>query len=175
MNGFLLDTNILSALRKPAHNRQLVEFIGVQPTDYLHTSAVTLAEVRLGIELQVDAGRRAELLAWLNHTLRPLFDDRVHAVSEEVLLSWLLINRKGRSEGHVYSQQDSLIAAIAATQQLIVLTRDVAHFVAVRVPTLNPWTATFYDTHRRSHEIDNLISATLLTELRMTPAPRAGP
>ena len=165
MNGFLLDTNVLSALRKPAQNPQLIGFIGVQPSDYLHTSAVTFAEIRLGIELQVDVEQRAELLAWLEHILRPRFEDRVHAVSEEVLLSWLLINRKGRSEGHVYSQQDSLIAAIAATQQLIVVTRDVTHFVAARVPTLDPWTATFYDNHRKSRQIDNLISATLLMEL----------
>ena len=115
--------------------------------------------------MKVDAGQRAELLAWLEHILRPRFEDRVHAVSEEVLLRWLLINRDGRAEGHVYSQQDSLIAAVAAAQQLIVVTRDVTHFVAARVPTLDPWTATFYDTDRTSHRVGSLISATLLTEL----------
>lgn len=165
MNGFLLDTNILSALRKPAQNPELIAFIAVQPSDYLHTSTVTFAEIRLGIELKADAGQRAELLAWLDHILRPRFEDRVHAVSEEVLLRWLLINRDGCAEGHVYSQQDSLIAAIAATQQLIVVTRDISHFVAARVPTLNPWTATFHSTDRESRPIDNLVSATLLTEL----------
>lgn len=165
MNGFLLDTNILSALRKPAHNPELIAFVGVQPRDYLHTSTVTFAEIRLGIELKADARQRAELLAWLEQILRPRFENRVHAISEDVLLRWLLINRDGRAEGHVYSQQDSLIAAIAANQQLIVVTRDVTHFVAAHVPTLDPWTATFYASDRSTHRIGKLVSATLLTEL----------
>lgn len=165
MNGFLLDTNVLSALRRPAQNPELIDFIGVQPGDCLHTSTVTFAEIRLGIELKADAAQRADLLAWLEHVLRPRFEDRVHAVSEDVLLRWLLINRDGRAEGHVYSQQDSLVAAIAATEQLIAVTRDVTHFVAARVPTLDPWTATFYDCGRKSRQVGNLISATLLAEL----------
>jgi predicted nucleic acid-binding protein len=165
VSGFLLDTNALSALRKPAENRNLVEFIEVQPRDYLHTSTVTFAEIRLGIELKQDPTQRAELLAWLEHTLRPLFDERVHPVSEDALLRWLLINRDGRALGHIYSQQDSLIAAVAAVQQLVVVTRDVAHFVKARVPTLDPWNAQFYGTDGESRAVKNMVSATLLSEL----------
>jgi predicted nucleic acid-binding protein len=165
LNGFLLDTNTLSALRKPAENRALVEFIRVQPRDYLHTSTVTLAEIRLGIELKQDPTQRADLLTWLDHRLRPLFEDRVQAVGEDVLLRWLLINRDGRAQGHVYSQQDSLIAAVAAMQQLVVVTRDVTHFVEARVPTLDPWKGQFHCADGRSHRVKNLVSATLLAEL----------
>lgn len=165
MNGFLLDTNVLSALRKPAENRALVEFIRVQPRDHLHTSTVTIAEIRLGIELKQDPSHRADLLTWLDHTLRPLFDDRVQPVSEDVLLRWLLINRDGRVQGHVYSQQDSLIAAVAAVRQLVVVTRDVTHFVQARVPTLDPWTGRFHGADGQTHALENLVSATLLGEL----------
>jgi predicted nucleic acid-binding protein len=163
--GFLLDTNTLSALRQPAENRALVEFMRVQPRDYLHTSTVTLAEIRLGIELKQDPSRRADLLAWLDHTLRPLFDDRVQPVDEDVLLRWLLINREGRARGHVYSQQDSLIAATAAVRQLVVVTRDVMHFVQARVPTLDPWMGQFHGADGQTHAVRNLVSATLLDEL----------
>lgn len=165
MNGFLLDTNALSALRRPAENQSLVEFIRVQPRDHLHTCAVTLAEVRLGIELKQDASQRADLLNWLEHSLRPLFEDRVHPVSEHVLLRWLLINRDGRADGHVYTQQDSLVAAVAAVQQLIVVTRDVVHFVKACVPALDPWTKQFHGADGRSHRLKTLVSATLLSEL----------
>lgn len=165
MNGFLLDTNALSALRRPSENRTLVEFIRVQPRDYLHTSTVTLAEIRLGIELRQDPSQRADLLTWLDQMVRPLFDDRIHPVSEDALLRWLLINRDGRAQGHVYSQQDSLIAAVAAVRQLVVVTRDVTHFVKARVPTLDPWKGQFHDVDGRSHAVENLVSATLLGDL----------
>lgn len=165
MNGFLLDTNALSALRSPAENRALVEFIRVQPRDYLHTSSVTLAEIRLGIELKQDPSQRADLLTWLDQSLRPLFDDRVHPVGEDVLLRWLLINREGPAQGHVYSQQDSLIAAVAAVRQLVVVTRDVTHFVKARVPALDPWKGQFHGADGQSHAVENLVSATLLSEL----------
>lgn len=165
MIGFLLDTIALSALRKPGENRGLVEFIQVQPRDYLHTSSVTIAEIRLGIELKQDPVQRAQLQAWLTHTLRPLFDDRIHPVGEEVLLRWLLINRDGRARGHIYSQQDSLIAAVAAVHQLVVVTRDVTHFVMAGLPTLDPWSGEYHVSDGQRHAVDQLVSATLLSAL----------
>ena len=165
MNGFLLDTNVLSALRKPGQNQHLIEFIEVQPRAYLHTSAITMAEIRLGIELQSDVSRRADLNDWLEHTLRPQFANRIHEVDEDVLLRWLLIDRAGKNNGHVFSQQDALIAAIAAVQQLIVVTRDVTHFVAAGVPTLDPWNQRFFASGEPVYDVENLVSATLLADL----------
>jgi toxin FitB len=165
LKGFLLDTNVLSALRRPAENRRLVEFIAVQPTAYLHVSEVTLAELRFGIEQLTDPGRRADFQVWLDRIVRPMFEDRVHAVTEEVLLRWLLIQRNGRMAGHVFAQQDALIAAVAANQQLVVVSRDETHFVKAGVPTLDPWNCCFYSADGRRAELHNLVSATVLTEL----------
>lgn len=165
MNGFLLDTNTLSSLRRPAQNQALVECISVQPRDLLHTSTVNLAEIRYGIELKDDPVQRADLSSWLDNTVRPLFEDRVHEVSEDVLLRWIFIITEGRSRGHQYPHQDSLIAAVAAVHQLVVVTRDEAHFVQAGVPTLDPWHSAFYDAEGKAHRVGNLVSATLLNEL----------
>lgn len=73
MTGWLLDTNVLSELRRPKPHRRVVAFVAGQPLDLLYISSVTLAEIRFGIELVPDVTRRAELNNWLASDVRPLF------------------------------------------------------------------------------------------------------
>jgi predicted nucleic acid-binding protein len=58
VTGWLLDTNVLSELRRPRSEPKVLAFIGEQPLELLYVSTVTLAEIRFGIELLSDAGRR---------------------------------------------------------------------------------------------------------------------
>ena len=74
MKGWLLDTNVLSELRRPKPEPKVVAFVTAQPLDRLYVSTVTLAEIRFGIELVGDATKRAELGDWLAHKLRPMFE-----------------------------------------------------------------------------------------------------
>jgi predicted nucleic acid-binding protein len=67
VTGWLLDTNVLSELRRPKPDRKVVAFIAAQPLELLYVSAVTLAEIRFGIEVVADATKRAELNDWLAH------------------------------------------------------------------------------------------------------------
>ena len=139
MTGWLLDTNILSELRRPKPERKVLEFVGGQPLDLLYVSAVTLAEIRFGIELVADAGRRAELNDWLAHKVRPMFEQRVLAVSEDVMFKWRLLVEDGRKAGHTFSQPDLIIAATALHHGLTVVTRDVSDYQKARAPVFNPW------------------------------------
>jgi toxin FitB len=61
VTGWLLDTNVLSELRRPRPNAKVVAFIAAQPLDILYVSSVTLAEIRFGIELVRELGQRTEL------------------------------------------------------------------------------------------------------------------
>jgi predicted nucleic acid-binding protein len=85
VTGWLLDTNILSELRRAKPERKVLAFIAAQPLDLLYVSSVTLAEIRFGIERVSDAGRRTELNEWLAHKVRPMFDGRVLEISEDVM------------------------------------------------------------------------------------------
>ena len=82
MSGWLLDTNVLSELRRPKPNQKVVDFVAAQPLDLLFISIVTFAEIRFGIEAIADPVRRAELNDWLTHKVRPMFEERVLPVSE---------------------------------------------------------------------------------------------
>jgi predicted nucleic acid-binding protein len=139
VSALLLDTNIISELRKPQPEQRVVAFVAAQPLERLYISTVTLAEIRFGIELVADVNRRAELTDWLTHKVRPMFDQRVLPVSEDVMLKWRLLVEEGRKAGHIFSQPDLIIAAIAAHYGLTVVSRDVSDFERAKVPFLNPW------------------------------------
>jgi predicted nucleic acid-binding protein len=139
VTGWLLDTNILSELRRKTPQRKVLAFIREQRLELLHVSTVTLAEIRFGIELVNDANRRAELNAWLVQEVRPLFDHRVLEVSEDVLYKWRLLVEEGRKSGHTYSQPDLFIAATALHHGLTVVSRDTREYQRADAPVFNPW------------------------------------
>ena len=141
MNGWLLDTNVLSELRRPRPNAQVRTFIAAQPLEQLFISTVTLAEIRYGIEKVADPIRRAELSDWLEHKVRPMFDERTLGISEDVMFKWRLLVEDGRRAGHTFSQPDLIIAATALHHGLTVVTRDTPDFSLARVQVLNPWLA----------------------------------
>jgi toxin FitB len=139
VTGWLLDTNVLSELRRPKPDRKVVAFIAAQPLELLYVSAVTLAEIRFGIEVVTDATKRAELNDWLAHKLRPMFEQRVLPVTEEIMFKWRLLVEDGRKAGYTFSQPDLIIAATALHHGLTVVTRDVSDYERVRAPVFNPW------------------------------------
>lgn len=139
MTGWLLDTNVLSELRKPRPEKKVLAFIAAQPLDLLYISTVTLSEIRFGIELVPDAARRSDLTDWLTHKVRPMFERRVLPISEDVMFKWRLLVEEGRKTGHTFSQPDLIIAATGQHHGLSVVSRDTSEFVKARVPVLNPW------------------------------------
>jgi predicted nucleic acid-binding protein len=141
VTGWLLDTNVLSELRRPRPDARVRKFIAGQRLEDLFVSTVTFAEIRFGIEIVSDPIRRAELTEWLTHRVRPLFDQRVLEVSEDVIFKWRLLVEEGRKAGHTFSQPDLIIAATALHHGLTVVTRDTADYARSRVPLFNPWLA----------------------------------
>ena len=139
MSGWLLDTNILSELRRRKPERKVLAFVAAQPLELLYVSAVTFAEIRFGIELVTDAGRRTELNDWLAHKVRPMFEQRVLAITEDVMFRWRLLVEDGRKAGHTFSQPDLIIAATALHHGLTIVSRDVSDYQKARAPVLNPW------------------------------------
>jgi toxin FitB len=137
--AWLLDTNVLSELRRLKPEPRVVAFVSACPLDELHISAVTLAEIRFGIDLVTEPKRRAELGDWLTLKVRPLFNGRVLQVTEDILFKWRLLVEEGRKGGHTFSQPDLIIAATALCHGLTVVTRDQSDYEKAGVPVVNPW------------------------------------
>jgi predicted nucleic acid-binding protein len=138
--AWLLDTNILSEIRRLRPEPKVLAFIASNPLDELYISLVTLAELRFGIELLIQGStQRAELTQWLTHTIRPMFNDRVLPVTEEIVFRWRVLMEEGRKAGHTFSQPDLIIAATALHHGFTVVTRDRSDYDKARVPVFNPW------------------------------------
>lgn len=144
MRGWLLDTNVVSELRKPKPDSKVVNFIAAQPGETLFITDVTLAEIAYGIEQLSDAARRTDLRLWLERNLRPLFAGRILAITEDVIVRWKTMAVAGQKRGHTFGQPDLFIAAIAALQDLIVVSRDVGEFIQAGVPVFDPWSSVIY-------------------------------
>jgi predicted nucleic acid-binding protein len=139
LTGWLLDTNILSELRKPKPEQRVLDFIRVQPLISLFVSVVTISEIRFGIERAPDASRRAELNHWLTHRIRPMFDGLILPISEDVMLTWRLLVEEGRKARHTFTQPDLVIAATGLHHGLNIVTRDTRDNSLARVTVLDPW------------------------------------
>ena len=148
MRGWLIDTNVVSELRRARPAQKVRAFVAAQTGDVLFTSDVTFAEVRFGIEQMPDPTRRSDLVHWLDRTLRPLFAGRVLPVTEDALLRWRLMLEDGRKTGHTFSVPDLLISALAALAELIVVSRDTSEFIAAGVPVFDPWNWKLYAGNR---------------------------
>jgi toxin FitB len=138
VKGWLIDTNVVSELRRPVPDRGVERWIEVQPRTSLYLSVVSLMELRYGAET-AGAARRAELETWIDHALRPWYAGRIVDTGEEVWIEWRRMQDRGRKRGHVFGQPDLFIAAQAAVHDLCVVTRDTVHHVAASVAVLNPW------------------------------------
>ena len=99
MTPHLLDTNILSELKRPRPSPHVTAFVNASPLADLYISAVTLAEIRFGIKSSSEPSRRAELKQWLASTIRPMFQNRVLAITEDVMLRWRHLVENGRKTG----------------------------------------------------------------------------
>jgi predicted nucleic acid-binding protein len=141
VTGWLIDTSVLSELRRPRPEPKVIAFVAEQPLERLFLSVVTLAEIRFAIERVDDPARRSELKDWLAHRLRPMFEGRVLAVSEDVMFRRRLLAEAGRKARHMFSQPDLIVAASALQHGLTIVARDVEDYEKAGAATFNPWLA----------------------------------
>jgi predicted nucleic acid-binding protein len=139
MKGWLLDTNVISELRKQNCHPAVKAWSDRQSPNSFYLSTITMAEIRFGIERTKDDVFRQELNEWLDQVLRPWFSDRLLGVDEEVILQWRRMVEQGRKENYTFSQPDLFIAAIAVVHDLCVVTRNVEDFKKSGVPVFNPF------------------------------------
>jgi predicted nucleic acid-binding protein len=132
---YLLDTDVLSELRKRKHDPNVVAWIGaIDPKD-LYLSSVTVVEIELGIERQrkVDPTFARALATWLDMTLR-VYGERVLPVTVGIARRW------GRLAARIGNRSlDLAIAATALEHGLTVVTRNVSDFLPTEVAVLNPF------------------------------------
>lgn len=123
----LIDTNVLSELRRHDPNRNVVRWVAERPATTLYLSVLTLGELRKGVEGLPEGDRKRRLLDWLEVELLAYFSGRILPVDASVADRWgRLLAQAGRPVPAI----DSLIAATAPAHGLTLVTRKPAGFSA---------------------------------------------
>ena len=135
---FLLDTNVVSELRKPQADPQVVTWANSVVPASLYLSAITVLELETGI-LRIerrDPPQGGMLRHWLERHVKPAFSGRILSVDAVVATRCAQLHVPDRS-----NECDALIAATALVHGLTLVTRNVADFQFSGVHLINPWLA----------------------------------
>ena len=134
--SYLLDSNVLSELRRKTPDAAVLEWFARRPASTLYLSVLTFGELRKGIEGVPDAKRRMALTDWLETDLPAFFAGRILPVDAQVADRWgRLLSAAGRPLPAI----DSLLAASAAQHGLSMVTRNSRDFADLGLDVINPW------------------------------------
>ena len=131
---YLLDTNVVSELRKPKPHGAVLQWIQAVSDTELHISAVTIGEIQAGIELtrEQDQPKAAELEQWLE-----LVSVTFNIIPMDAVAFRAWARLMHRTSDTLY--EDAIIAATAKVHKLTVVTRNVKDFKPFGVNLLNPF------------------------------------
>jgi hypothetical protein len=135
----LVDTNVVSETMRLSPDPKVVAWLDAQASETLHLSAVSLAELLLGIAVMPDGKRKAELGLSFGGQALALFGQRVLAFDKVAAMAYASVISRARAAGRPIGMADGQIAAVAMAHGLIVATRDTVPFEAAGLTVINPW------------------------------------
>jgi len=135
---YLVDTCVISEIVKPCPDKLLIEWLLETPSDRLYLSVLTVGEIRKGVSKLPSSRKKAKLTEWLN-TLIEDYKDRILSVDLTVSENWGEMQSSAEKEGLTLATIDGLIASIARTHNLILVTRNENDFQGCDIPLFNPW------------------------------------
>jgi predicted nucleic acid-binding protein len=139
VNGFLLDTNVISEIAKPQPSQAVLAWLAAADESSVFLSAATLAELRYGVERLPHGKRRKRLSEWLFTDLHMRFDRRIIAIDEAIAHAWGQVVYEADAAGRPIGVMDGFIAATARVYELTLVTRNETDFGRFAKSMLNPW------------------------------------
>ena len=135
--NYLLDTNVLSEIRKLQPSQTVWEKIAGIPNDNLFLSVISLGEIEKGRQKLPEGHRKTALTEWLKKDIPDYFEGRILDIDRDVMLEW---GRLVTQHKRTLPVMDSLLAAACLHYNLTLLTRNVKDFADIEGLTLsNPW------------------------------------
>lgn len=136
----LLDTNVVSEAMKPEPDPAVRDWLDEQAAETLYLSSVTIAELMFGIGALPNGKRKDRLTSTLTGVLE-IFADRVLPFDTNAARRYADLAVKARAAGKGFPTPDGYIAAIAASHDFAVASRDASAFTAAGLNVIDPWAA----------------------------------
>ena len=137
----LIDTNVLSALMRREPDQAVSAWLDAQPPESIWTTAITVFEIRYGLEILPDGRRRKALEEAFDKALAEDFDGRVLAFDQAAADAAALIAARQREAGRPVEIRDVQIAGIAAARRAALATGNTRHFQDTGITLIDPWAA----------------------------------
>ena len=138
MVNVLLDTRVVSELRRVQPDPRVVARVDGFESEELFASVVTLGELWKGVALLALSCRKIELARWVDE-FESSFSGRILPVVEEVARTWGEITARSERQGMQIPPADGLIAATAIHHGMQLMTRNARHFEATGATVIDPW------------------------------------
>ena len=118
---------------------KVIDWLNSTPNERLFISVITIGEIRKGLTKLPESKKKKLFANWLN-ILREDYQNKIYSINLTVAENWGIIQANAEKNGTPMASIDSLIAAIAYTYNLVLVTRNEVDFVASNLTILNPWT-----------------------------------
>lgn len=135
----LLDTNVLSALMRQKPDAAVVQWLDRQPRASIWTTAITVFEVRFGLQTMESGRRRSLLMATFDRLLNETIERRVANFDGAAAQQAADLMAERRKRGRSGELRDTMIAGIALASRATLATRNEKHFEDISAAIVNPW------------------------------------
>lgn len=139
MTDYLLDTNVISELVRPAPDANVVSWVRAVDETSCYLSVLTFGEIRRGIERLTPGPRRERLRNWLEIDLTNRFEGRVLSIDRRVAEIWGMITARAVAAAVQLPTIDALIAATAERHGMVIASRNLRDFAYATAASVNPW------------------------------------
>lgn len=135
----VLDTNVVSELMRPQPDVKVTGWLNGFSRQEVWITAISIFELRFGIELHAKGQRRSDLEESLARILEAGFHDRILNFDEKAANAAALLSAKQRAMGRSREVRDTFIAGIVSAHRADFATRNVRHFQGLDIRVINPW------------------------------------
>ena len=135
----VLDTNVLSALMRRDADETVVTWLDLQPSESVWTTAVTVFEIRFGLELLAPSRRKRQLEDAFSRAVDEDFQGRILPFDHEAALEAASRAAERRAAGRFVDFRDIEIAGIISARRATLATRNARHFQDLRIKVVDPW------------------------------------
>jgi hypothetical protein len=135
----ILDTNVLGALMRASPEAAVIEWLDRQPAESVWITSITLFETRFGLALLPPGRRRQVLEAAFDVLLKEDLENRVLDFDSAAATAAASLAAAPQKSGRPVDMRDTQIAGIALSRRATLATRNVRHFVDLKIPIVDPW------------------------------------